>query len=65
MVAFTAGMLEDYFKEKEVGVEIKKGAFGINGAYCKSGLINYSIGISAPHLNSSFVVKFDFFSQFS
>lgn len=54
---------QDYFKEKEVGVEIKKGAFGINGAYCKSGLINYSIGISAPHLNSSFVVKFDFYSE--
>ena len=53
-------MAQDFFKEKEVGVEIKKGAFEINGAYCKSGLINYSIGISAPYFNSSFVVMFDF-----
>ena len=54
-------MAQDFFKEKGVGVEIKKGAFEINGAYCKSGLINYSIGISAPYFNSSFVVKFDFY----
>jgi len=56
-------MGQDFFKEKEVGVEIKQGAFGLYGAYCKSGLINYSIGASSPHLNSSFMIKFDFYSE--
>ncbi len=54
---------QDFYKDREVGVDVVKGPFGIFGAYCKSGLINYSIGESSQYLDSSFMIKFDFYSQ--
>ncbi len=52
-----------FYDEKEVGVEIVKGPFGINGAYCESGLVNYKIGEISSLLTSSDMVKFDIFSE--
>jgi len=54
---------QNYYNEKEVGIEIKNGPFQISGAYCKSGLIDYSIGAVSKELNANCMIKFDFYSE--